>query len=148
MMSVSHEYYMQQALDLARAAKGEVPIAAVLVMDGAIIASASNAPIGDCDPTAHAEINVMRVAAKKISNYRLVGATLYVTLEPCMMCFGAMVHARIAHLVYGASDPKVGFISTGVKDQVKGLNHEMALTGGVMAEDCGALLKAFFQQRR
>lgn len=148
MMSVSHESHMQCALDLARKAGDEVPIGAVIVLDGVVVATASNAPISQCDPTAHAEIIAIRRAAKKIGNYRLPNATLYVTLEPCMMCFGAMVHARVAHLVYGASDPKVGFLSTGVKDQVTGLNHQIEVTGGVMAEHCGALLKAFFQQRR
>ena len=142
---------MQLALDLARQAakNGEVPVGAIIVKDSVIIGRGSNAPIGLHDPTAHAEIIAMRQAAQHLGNYRLVDCTLYVTLEPCAMCSGAMQHARIAKLIYGASDPKTGACGSVINlmDEPK-LNHHTEVVGGVLAEDCGAVLTAFFKQRR
>ncbi len=142
---------MQLALDLARQAakNGEVPVGAIVVKDSVIIGRGSNAPIGLHDPTAHAEIIAMRQAAQHLGNYRLVDCTLYVTLEPCAMCSGAMQHARIAKLIYGASDPKTGACGSVINlmDELK-LNHHTEVVGGVLAEECGAVLTAFFKQRR
>ncbi|HEV7855827.1 MAG TPA: tRNA adenosine(34) deaminase TadA [Herminiimonas sp.] len=143
--------YMRQALDQARNAwaLGEVPVGAVVVKDGEIIATGFNQPIGTHDPTAHAEIMALRAAAAILGNYRLPGCELFVTLEPCAMCSGAMLHARLARVVYGASDPKTGACGSIVnlfeQDQ---LNHHTELVGGVMAQECGALLKEFFAERR
>ncbi len=143
--------FMQLALDLATQAalNGEVPVGAIVVKDGVIIGRGSNAPIGLHDPTAHAEIIAMREAAQYLGNYRLVDCTLYVTLEPCAMCSGAMQHARIARLVYGASDLKTGACGSVVNlmGEPK-LNHHTEVLGGVLAEQCGAVLTAFFKQRR
>jgi len=142
---------MQIALDLAQlaAAAGEVPVGAIVVKDGAIIGRGSNAPITTHDPTAHAEIRAMRDAAQHLGNYRLVDCTLYVTLEPCAMCSGAIQHARIAKLIYGASDPKTGACGSVVNLMAEPkLNHHTEITGGVMAEQCGALLSSFFSARR
>lgn len=143
--------FMQRALQLAEAARAvnEVPVGAVLVVDNEIIAEGYNCPIATHDPSAHAEMVVMRRAAEKIKNYRLVNSTLYVTLEPCLMCAGAMVHARIGRLVYGASDPRAGVVQS--QSQVLDhafLNHRVDYTGGVLAEPCGAILSAFFKARR
>jgi tRNA(adenine34) deaminase len=150
-MTMTDTDYMQAALELAAqaAAAGEVPVGAVVVKDGQIIGRGSNAPIGRHDPTAHAEIQAMRDAAQHLGNYRLVGCSLYVTLEPCAMCSGAIQHARIARLVYGASDPKTGACGS-VVDLMNEprLNHHTDVTGGVMAEQCGAILSAFFAGRR
>ena len=143
--------FMQLALDLATQAalNGEVPVGAIVVKDGVIIGRGSNAPVGLHDPTAHAEIIAMREAATYLGNYRLVDCTLYVTLEPCAMCSGAIQHARIARLVYGASDPKTGACGSVVNlmSEPK-LNHHTEVLGGVLAEQCGAVLTAFFKQRR
>ena len=143
--------FMQLALDLAAQAalNGEVPVGAIVVKDGVIIGRGSNAPIGLHDPTAHAEIIAMREAAQYLGNYRLVDCTLYVTLEPCAMCSGAMQHARIARLVYGASDFKTGACGSVVNlmGEPK-LNHHTEVLGGVLAEQCGAVMTAFFKQRR
>ena len=143
--------FMQLALDLATQAalNGEVPVGAIVVKDGVVIGRGSNAPVGLHDPTAHAEIIAMREAATYLGNYRLVDCTLYVTLEPCAMCSGAMQHARIARLVYGASDPKTGACGSVVNlmSEPK-LNHHTEVLGGVLAEQCGAVLTAFFKQRR
>jgi tRNA(adenine34) deaminase len=143
--------YMRQALDQARNAwaLGEVPVGAVVVKDGAIIATGFNQPIGTHDPTAHAEIMALRAAAAILGNYRLPGCELFVTLEPCAMCSGAMLHARLARVVYGASDPKTGACGSIVNlfEQDR-LNHHTELVGGVMAQECGALLKEFFAERR
>ena len=150
MMKTDTEY-MQIALDLARQAalNGEVPVGAIIVKDGLIIGSGSNAPIGLHDPTAHAEIQAMRQAAACIGNYRLIDCTLYVTLEPCAMCSGAMQHARIKRLVYGASDPKTGACGSVINlMSEQKLNHHTEVVGGVMAEECGAVLTEFFKQRR
>lgn len=144
-------YFMQQALLAAVKAEalGEVPVGAVVVKDDAIIAIGYNQPIGRHDPTAHAEIAALRAAAIAIGNYRLPGCTLYVTLEPCAMCAGAMMHARLARVVFGASDPKTGACGSVVNlFAEEKLNHHAALSGGVMAEDCAALLRNFFASRR
>lgn len=143
--------FMQQALALAQRAaqQQEVPVGAVVVKDGLVIGRGSNAPISLHDPTAHAEIMALRDAAKHLGNYRLVDCTLYVTLEPCAMCSGAIQHARIARLVYGASDPKTGACGSVINVMAEPkLNHHTQVEGGVMHTECGALLSAFFKQRR
>ncbi len=147
----THQDFMQIALQQAQlAAKlGEVPVGAVIVKDQQIIAVAHNQPIALHDPSAHAEIQAMRLAAKILGNYRLTDCTLYVTLEPCAMCAGAIQHARLAHLVYGASDPKTGACGSVVDLMAdKKLNHHTQVLAGVMASECGALLSDFFKQRR
>jgi len=142
---------MQQALVLAGRAQdaGEVPVGAVVVVDGQVVGEGWNYPVGSHDPTAHAEIRALREAGRRIGNYRLPGATLYVTLEPCVMCAGALVHARIARLVYGAADPKSGAAGS-VFDIVRSpeLNHTVAVTAGILAAECGELLRGFFRSRR
>lgn len=143
--------YMQQALALAQQAAqtGEVPVGAIVVKDDIIIGRGSNAPIGTHDPTAHAEIRAMRDAAQHLGNYRLVGCTLYVTLEPCAMCSGAIQQARIARLVYGASDPKTGACGSVIDLMAEPkLNHHTEVVGGILADECGRLLSAFFKSRR
>jgi tRNA(adenine34) deaminase len=145
------DIYMQRALDQAQNAwaLGEVPVGAVVVRDGEVIATGFNQPIGTHDPTAHAEIMALRSASAILGNYRLPGCELYVTLEPCVMCAGAMMHARLARVVYGAPDPKTGACGSVVNlFEQEQLNHHTELTGGVLAEQCGALLKAFFAERR
>jgi tRNA(adenine34) deaminase len=142
---------MKIAMNLAQeaAAAGEVPVGAIVVKDGQIIGRGSNAPIGLHDPSAHAEIQALRDAAKKIGNYRLVDCTLYVTLEPCAMCTGAIQHARISRLVYGASDAKTGACGSVVNLMAETkLNHHTEVTGGVMAEETASLLSSFFKERR
>lgn len=143
--------FMRHALSLAKhaAANNEVPVGAVLVHNNEIIAQAGNAPISRNDPCAHAEILALRQGAESIKNYRLVNTTLYVTLEPCMMCAGAMVHARIGRLVYGASDLKTGVIHSRMQflDQ-SFLNHRISYQGGVLGDECGSLLSEFFKSRR
>ena len=143
--------FMQQALQLAQAAAdaGEVPVGALVVLDGVIIGHGMNAPIGRHDPTAHAEIQAMREAAAAIGNYRLVGCTLYVTLEPCAMCSGAIQHARIARLVYGTRDPKTGSCGSVIDLMAEPrLNHHTEVAGGILAEECGSMLSRFFSARR
>ncbi|MDE2235668.1 MAG: tRNA adenosine(34) deaminase TadA [Gammaproteobacteria bacterium] len=145
------QQWMQEALALARKAQaeGEVPVGAVLVKDGVIVGRGWNHPISARDPTAHAEIIALRQAAQALQNYRLTGATLYVTLEPCAMCAGAMVHARIARLVYGAADPRAGAAGSLFNlVQAPALNHRLEITAGVLAVDCSALLRDFFSARR
>ncbi len=142
---------MQQAYENAR--KGyrelEVPVGAVIVLDNRIIAEAHNSVIHLSDPTAHAEILVMREAGRKIGNYRLLDAELFVTLEPCLMCYSAMVHARVKRLVYGAADRKTGFRSTGSFDAVRSVyNHQIEVVSGVFESESSALLKQFFKERR
>jgi tRNA(Arg) A34 adenosine deaminase TadA len=142
---------MREALaeaDRGRAA-GEVPIGAVVVAEGAIVGRAHNAPVALSDPTAHAEVLALREAARKAGNYRLPGATLYVTVEPCAMCCGAALHARIARVVYGARDPKAGAVESLYRllDDAR-LNHRVAATGGVLADESAALLREFFDRRR
>lgn len=142
--------WMQMALEEAEKARAlnEVPVGAVVVKDGEMIAVGSNAPISSVDPTAHAEVIALRRAAQRLNNYRLPGVTLYVTLEPCLMCIGAMVHARIARLVFGAYDPKLGAVmSTKLLDSEM-LNHKIAYEGGVLEPACSHLLKSFFLQKR
>jgi tRNA(adenine34) deaminase len=142
---------MRAALEQAREARRrrEVPVGAVVVLDGAIVGAGFNHPIAAADPTAHAEIVALRDAATRLGNYRLTGATLYVTVEPCLMCVGAMVHARIATLVYGAREPKAGAVeSTQRAHEHPALNHRLAVAGGVLEEECRAVLQEFFQERR
>ena len=143
--------FMREALAEAQAAAeaGEVPIGAVAVYEGEIIARGQNRVLRDVDPTAHAEIVAMRAAAKVLNNYRLTGCKLYVTLEPCAMCAGAMLHARLARLIYAASDPKAGAAGSvlAVLNHSR-LNHQMAVTSGILAEESAALLREFFRQRR
>ena len=143
--------YMRAALDLARQAEaaGEVPVGAVVVRDGEIIGRGFNAPISRHDPSAHAEMQALRDAAQRIGNYRLVGCELFVTLEPCLMCAGAIMHARIARVVYGASDPKAGVCGSVLDafDEQR-LNHHAKVSGGTLAEECGAMLSNFFAMRR
>src|SRR6266850_1478898 len=142
---------MRAALGEARLAlaAGEVPVGAVVVLDGAIVAQAHNAPIALADPTAHAEVLALREAAQKAGNYRLPGAALYATLEPCVMCCGAAIHARVARVVYGALDPKAGAIESRHRLLDDGRsNHRIATLGGVLESDCAALLKEFFEARR
>jgi tRNA(adenine34) deaminase len=144
--------HMQRAMALAKQAwqAGEVPVGAVVVAaDGTVLGEGANAPIGGSDPTAHAEIIALRAACAHVANYRLPGATLYVTLEPCAMCMGAMLHSRLARVVFGAPDPKTGACGS-VLDlpAVAVLNHQTAVAGGVLADECGELLRAFFRERR
>jgi len=142
---------MRAALAEARAglAAGEVPIGAIVVLDDVIIGQAHNAPIASSDPTAHAEVLALREAAQKTGNYRLPGAALYATLEPCVMCCGAAIHARVARVVYGALDPKAGAIESGHRLLDDGRsNHRIETLGGVLEADCAALLKEFFEARR
>jgi tRNA(adenine34) deaminase len=143
--------FMQEALADARAsaAAGEVPIGAVLVHNGKILARSGNRTIRDNDPTAHAEIIVLREAAHLIGNYRLAGTTLYVTIEPCSMCAGAMIQARVPRLVYGADDPKGGAVRSCFEIlSHPGLNHQVAVTSGILAPECAAILQSFFAERR
>jgi len=142
---------MREALELARAAAeaGEVPVGAVVVRAGEIVGRGWNRPIGARDPTAHAEIVALREAASRLGNYRLPDCELYVTLEPCAMCVGAMLHARLARVVFGAADPKTGACGGAVSLSAEGrLNHQTAFAGGVLAEECGQLLRRFFADRR
>jgi tRNA(adenine34) deaminase len=143
--------FMRAALVLAEEARrvGEVPVGALVVADGRIVARGFNAPISRHDPTAHAEIAALRAAAEALRNYRLPGCDLYVTLEPCAMCAGAIMHARIRRLVFGARDPKTGACGS-VTDLFAEprINHHTTVTGGVLAEECGALLSAFFAEKR
>jgi len=130
-------------------ARGEVPVGAVVVLDGVVVGRGSNQPIHGVDPTAHAEIVALRAAAKTVGNYRLTGATLFVTVEPCVMCAGAIVHARIGRLVYGAPEPKAGAVRSAMQllDEPS-LNHRVEVTGGVLEADCRKLIQAFFAERR
>jgi tRNA(adenine34) deaminase len=146
-----HEPFMRLALErAARAgAAGEVPVGAVVVLDGRVVGTGFNQPIGAVDPTAHAEVVALRDAARAIGNYRLTGATLYVTVEPCLMCVGAMVHARVATLVYGAAEPKSGGIESAFSaHQLPGLNHRLDVVSGILADDCRETIQAFFRGRR
>jgi tRNA(adenine34) deaminase len=148
---MSDSIFMARALDLAREAEraGEVPVGAVVVRDGVIVGEGWNRPISTNDPTAHAEIVALRAAAQKLNTYRLLDTTLYVTLEPCPMCAGAMVHARVRRLVYAATDPRAGAAGTIFNIvQHPSLNHRIECEAGLMSEECGALLRAFFQGRR
>ena len=143
--------WMQRALELARRgeAAGEVPVGAVLVRDGSVLAEGWNRPIGSHDPTAHAEVVCLREAGALTGNYRLADTTLYVTLEPCLMCVGAIVHARVVRLVYAADDPKSGAVKTVCRGfDLPGLNHRVEIRSGVLAQECGDILREFFRRRR
>ena len=148
---MSDEDFMLEALDLGRqaGAGGEVPVGAVVVKDGEIVGRGYNRPISTCDPTAHAEIIALRDAAQRLKNYRLMGCELFVTLEPCAMCIGAILHARLARVVFGAADPKTGACG-GVVDLLANdtLNHQTVVRGEVMAEAASDLLRSFFGERR
>lgn len=142
---------MQTALVLAgrAATSGEVPVGAVLVQGESLLAEGCNQPIAAHDPTAHAEVMALRAASQSLGNYRLADTTLYVTLEPCLMCVGAMVHARVARLVFGAYDPKSGAVASCMHGfEMPGLNHRVEYSGGVMADECGGILREFFRERR
>ncbi len=149
--ALDDEFFMREAMSLARAAEclGEVPVGAVVVLNGEIVGRGFNAPIGENDPTAHAEIAALRDAARNLENYRLPGCELFVTLEPCAMCAGAILHSRIARVIYGARDPKTG-VHGSVVDlfAVERLNHHAEVVGGVLAEECSSLLSTFFAGRR
>jgi tRNA(adenine34) deaminase len=143
--------FMQQAIEQAHLAAiaGEVPVGAVLVRDGQVISKAFNKPITNHDPSAHAEMLALRQAALAEQNYRLPGTTLYVTLEPCAMCAGAMLHARVDRIVFGAPDPKTGAAGSVVDlFAIKQINHQTSIEGGIMGDECGQLLKNFFKERR
>jgi tRNA(adenine34) deaminase len=143
--------YMHMAIEQARAAalRGEVPIGALVVLDDRILAAAGNRTVTDCDPTAHAEVVALREAAQKVGNHRLTGAALYVTIEPCAMCAGALVQARIARLIYGADDAKGGAIRTCMQVlDAPALNHRVEVTPGILAEESVRLLQSFFAERR
>jgi len=147
---MTDEGFMRRALELAQRAQeeGEVPVGAVVVLEEKILGEGWNRPIAASDPTAHAEIQAMRAASSALSNYRLTGATLYVTLEPCAMCAGAMFHARLGRVVFGASDPKTGAAGSVMNLFDTPLNHHAQIHGGVLAGECGALLNRFFASRR
>ncbi|MFI8416634.1 tRNA adenosine(34) deaminase TadA [Serratia sp. NPDC078593] len=151
MIEYNDDYWMRQALTLALRAQqeGEVPVGALLVLDNQVIGEGWNRPIGHHDPTAHAEIMALRQGGAVIQNYRLLNATLYVTLEPCVMCAGAMVHSRIRRLVYGASDEKTGAAGSLI-DILRhpGMNHQIEIVSGVLADECAATLSNFFRLRR
>ena len=150
-MPAADDDLMGEALALARAAglRGEVPVGAVVVCDGAIVGRGGNAPIEASDPTAHAEIAALRDAGRSLGNYRLPGCELFVTLEPCAMCAGAIMHARLARVVYGARDPKTGACGSVVDLFAEPrLNHHTSVAGGVRGDECGALLSGFFAARR
>ena len=143
--------FMRAALDQARQglAAGEVPIGAALVVGDRVVARAFNQPIAACDPTAHAEVLVLREAARELRNYRLTEATVYVTVEPCLMCVGALVQARVREVVYGTAEPKTGaLVSTTRALDVPGLNHRFAVSGGVLEAECREILQRFFRDRR
>lgn len=147
----SDQHFMRQALLLAEqgAALGEVPVGAVLVQDGQVIGRGFNCPISTQDPSAHAEMVAIRDAAKQLENYRLPGCTLYVTLEPCSMCAGLIVHSRVERVVFGATEPKAGVaVSQGAFFDQLFLNHRVMIEGGVLAQECGEVLSAFFKARR
>jgi tRNA(adenine34) deaminase len=148
---MNDEFYMREALSLAHSAEclGEVPVGAVVVCEGKIIGHGFNSPVGDSDPSAHAEIAALRDAARVRGNYRLPGCELFVTLEPCVMCAGAILHARISRVVYGARDLKTGAHGSVVDlFEVERLNHHTEILGGILAEECGQLLSDFFAARR
>lgn len=151
MFDAQDEKWMQRAITLAKnaALQGEVPVGAVLVFNDELLAEEGNAPIRTQDPTQHAEIAVLRTAAKKLNNYRLIDTTLYVTLEPCMMCVGALVHARIKRVVFGAPDLKTGaIVSAAQLLNQPFLNHRVTYHGGLLSKECGHLLSQFFRERR
>jgi tRNA(adenine34) deaminase len=145
------EKWMQIAIEEAKLAmrKNEIPVGAVLVKNDRLIAQSHNQPIKTNDPTAHAEIQLLRKAGLQLKNYRLIGSTLYVTLEPCAMCFGAMIHARIERIVFGASDPKTGVCGSCINlNKENFFNHKISITGGILKNESSKLLKLFFQSKR
>ena len=151
MADSGHEIFMRAALEQARLGgqAGEVPVGAVVVIDGEVAGAGFNQPIASRDPTAHAEIVAIRAAAAREGNYRLTGATLYVTVEPCLMCVGAMVHARIGTAVFGAPEPKAGaVVSTLAAHELPSLNHRMTAVGGVLESECREIIQGFFRDRR
>lgn len=151
MPSDSDGKFMRLALALAReaAASGEVPVGAVVVLDGRVVGEGFNRPIGARDPTAHAEIVALREAARRVGNYRLPGAVLYVTIEPCQMCVGAMVHARVARVVFGGPEPKGGALGSALRaHEHPSLNHRLVAEGGVLEDECRAVIQEFFARRR
>jgi tRNA(adenine34) deaminase len=150
-MPLAAEHFMREALELAREAarRGEVPVGAVVVANGEIIGRGFNQPIGTNDPTAHAEIVALRDAARRMGNYRLTGSTLVVTIEPCQMCVGAMIHARVAKVVYGAREPKAGAIESAMRaHEHPALNHRMVAEGGILEDETADLMRSFFASRR
>jgi len=150
-MSADHEQWMSKALDLAKSAEkaGEVPVGAVIVRDGQIIGEGYNQPIGSSDPTSHAEIMALRDAAGNEKNYRLPDATLYVTIEPCTMCVGALIHARIGTIVFGAREPRAGALVSNLQlHEQQFYNHRPSISEGILAEECGQLISDFFTARR
>jgi len=152
MYTASDETFMRRALELARKAwdEGEVPVGAVVVHEGEIVGEGWNRPIAAHDPTAHAEIQALRAAGEQLNNYRLPGTTLYVTLEPCVMCAGAIVHARVGEVIFGATDPRAGAAGSmfDLLPSDERFNHRTACRGGVLAEDAGQILQDFFRMRR
>lgn len=149
--AADHDAWMARALTLAAEAEaqGEVPVGALVVIDGEVVGEGFNQPIASGDPTAHAEIVAMRQAAARMKNYRLSGATLVVTVEPCLMCVGAMIHARIGTVVYGTPEPRAGALGSAIAaHETPGLNHRLAVVGGVRADECRALMQRFFRERR
>ena len=151
MVTATDEDWMAAALDEARRARaaGEVPIGAVVVIDGVVVGRGFNQPISSGDPTAHAEIVAIRDAARQTGNYRLTGAVLFVTIEPCLMCVGALVHARIARLIYGAAEPRTGALVSSVRGaELPGHNHRVEVAGGVRETECRELMQTFFKERR
>lgn len=150
MFSQQDHLWMQKALLLAQKAEaqGEVPVGAVLVLNEELLAEGWNQPIAQKDPTAHAEAVALREGGKILGNYRLLNTTLYVTLEPCLMCVGALIQARISRLVYGASDPKAGAVHSVCRGFDLPSNHRLSYSGNLLAEDCGALLTSFFRRKR
>ena len=147
---MTHEHFMRRALDEAHRAReaGEVPVGAVVVFNGTVVGTGFNRPIGAKDPTAHAEIVALGAAGQALENYRLTGTTLYVTVEPCLMCVGALVHARVGTVVYGVPDPKGGAVHSVLDVGSLPLNHRFAVLEGVLAEECRELLQAFFREKR
>ncbi|MCY3540653.1 MAG: tRNA adenosine(34) deaminase TadA [Gammaproteobacteria bacterium] len=150
-MHVNHELHMHQALTLAREAKvaGEVPVGAIVVLEGSVVGTGVNRSIQQQDPTAHAECEALREAARQLGNYRLPGTTLFVTVEPCLMCVGAMVHARVNQLVFGTREPKAGAIVSNIHAlQLPHWNHTIEYTEGILAEESKQLMQEFFRSRR
>ena len=147
----SHDDGMRLALAQAANAQqiGEVPVGAVVILDGRVIGEGFNQPISAVDPTAHAEVMALRAAAREVGNYRLTGSSLYVTVEPCLMCVGAMIHARVKQVVFGAPEPKGGALVSAVRaHETPGLNHKLEVLGGVLEEECRRVMQAFFEERR
>jgi tRNA(adenine34) deaminase len=151
MIVTSDEEAMRLALAEAASASaaGEVPVGAIVTFDRRVVGAGFNQPIASVDPTAHAEVVALRAAARRLSNYRLIGTELYVTVEPCLMCVGAMIHARVARVIFGAPEPKAGaLVSSSRAHETPGLNHRLQVTGGVLEEECRRLMQMFFEARR